>query len=75
MDGINVVLNMPISSDAKQRLLISDYDFTEDEAVAVLAPAGAKNTQLDILGSLSPLLANKLVEKLSDEEIRKLLNL
>ena len=75
MDGINVVLNMPISSDAKQRLLISDYDFTEDEAIAILTPAGAKNVQLDILGSISPLLANKLVEKLSDEEIRKLLNL
>ncbi len=54
---------------------MQDYDFSEEDAVTLLEPEGVKNEQLEILQSLSPLLANKLVEKLSEEEIRTLLNL
>ena len=31
MEGINIVLNMPISNEGKKELLISKYNFTEDE--------------------------------------------
>ena len=74
MDGINVVVNMPISTEGKEELLVSDYDMSRDEAQAILKPSGVKNSTLEILKSLSPLLANKLVDKLSDEEVRELLN-
>jgi len=36
MEGINTVLNMPISSDGKRSLLISDYDFSEDQAKIIV---------------------------------------
>ena len=73
MDGVNVVMNMPISSDAKQSLLINEYDMTEDQAAIIVAPVGSLNATLETLKSLSPLLANKLVESLSPEEVRELL--
>ena len=73
MDGVNVVMNMPISSDAKQSLLINEYDMNEEQAAILVAPVGRANATLETLKSLSPLLANKLLEKLSDEEIKALL--
>ena len=36
MEGINTVLNMPISSEGKRSLLISDYDFSEDQAKIIV---------------------------------------
>jgi len=74
MEGVSVVLNMPISAEGKTNLLIEEYGFTQEQAETILRPAGAKNNTLEILKSLSPLLANKLVEQLSPEEIRALLN-
>jgi HK97 family phage portal protein len=73
MDGVNVVLNMPISSDAKSNLLVSEYDMTEEQAQGIVAPVGKDNPTLETLKSLSPLLANKLIESLSPEEVRALL--
>jgi len=73
MDGVNVIMNMPISSAAKQSLLINDYNFTQEQAEVIVAPVGRANPTLETLKSLSPLLANKLLEKLSDEEIKALL--
>jgi len=32
MDGINVILNMPISPEGKQKLLIDNYYFDEETA-------------------------------------------
>jgi HK97 family phage portal protein len=73
MDGVNVVMNMPISSDAKESLLIDEYDMSEEQAAIIVAPVGSLNPTLETLKSLSPLLANKLVESLSPEEVRELL--
>jgi len=73
MDGVNVVMNMPISSDAKQSLLINEYDMTEEQADIIVAPVGRLNPTLETLKSLSPLLANKLIESLTPEEVRELL--
>ena len=36
MDGINIVLNMPISSEGKRSLLVSDYEMTEEQAFIVI---------------------------------------
>ena len=32
MEGVNIVLNMPVSDEAKQAILISEYNFSEDMA-------------------------------------------
>lgn len=75
MEGINTILSMPISSSAKSTLLQTEYNYDEETSMNLLQTEGNKNTQLEVLKSLSPLLANKLVEKLSDEEIRSILGL
>lgn len=36
MEGVNIVLNMPISDEAKQSILISEYDFNEDMAALMI---------------------------------------
>jgi len=73
-EGIGVILSMAISSEAKEALLVSEYGFNTEEAAKILIPAGVKNSTLEVLRSLSPLLANKLVEQLTPEEVRQLLN-
>ena len=73
MDGVNVILNMPISAEAKANLLQSEYGYNVEDATALIQPAGAVNATLEALKSLSPLLANKLLEGLTPEEIRNLL--
>lgn len=75
MDGVKVILEMPISSIAKINLLVDEYGYTEESAGIIVNPTGTANPQLEILQSLSPLLANKLIEKLSEEEVRALLGL
>jgi hypothetical protein len=75
MEGINTILSMPISSAAKSNLLQNEYGFDEQRALDLLTSEGNKNPQLEVLKSLSPLLANKLIEKLTDEEVRILLGL
>lgn len=37
MEGVDIVLNMPISSEAKAKILVETYDFTEDDANLVTA--------------------------------------
>lgn len=73
MDGVNVILNMQTTSEAKKVLLIEEYDYSEDTAQALVSPVGSINPTLEILKSLSPLLANKLLEGLTPEEIQNLL--
>ena len=46
---------------------------TEEQADIIVAPVGRLNPTLETLKSLSPLLANKLVEALTPEEVRELL--
>lgn len=73
MDGVNVVLNMSITSEAKAGLLQTEYGYSEDEANNIVAPTGTINPTLEKLKSLSPLLANKLVDKLDDVTVQNLL--
>tara|TARA_R110002126_G_scaffold266736_1_gene410078 strand:- start:3598 stop:4953 length:1356 start_codon:yes stop_codon:yes gene_type:complete len=73
MDGIAVVLNMPITSEAKITLLVNEYGFDRETAESLLDPVGSINNTLETLKSLSPLLANKLLDKMSDEDIAQLL--
>jgi len=74
MEGINIVLNMQTSADAKAQLLESEYGFSKTDAQSLVAPVGTLNPTLEILRSLSPLLANKLVDKLPEEQASSLLN-
>lgn len=74
MEGINIVLNMQASAEAKAQLLESEYGFSQEDANSLVAPVGQLNPTLEILKSLSPLLANKLVEKLPEDQASSLLN-
>jgi len=73
VDGINVIVDMPISTQGKISLLMEQYDLPLTSAETLLSPEGSTNKILEILKSLSPLLANKLIESLSTEEVRALL--
>lgn len=73
MLGINTILGMTISSDAKAQLLENEYNLNSVDAASLVAPVGTLNAKLETLKSLSPLLANKIIEKLTDEEIKALL--
>lgn len=73
LQGVNIVLGMTVSSEAKVLLLVNQYGYTKEDAEKIVAPAGKKNDTLEILKSVSPLLANKLIEKMSDEEVLSLL--
>ena len=75
MEGVDKILNMPISSPAKIELLVIEYDYTVETAEIIVNPEGKKNEQLEILQSLSPLLANKLIENLSEAEARAIIGL
>lgn len=73
MDGINVILQMQTTSEAKAQLLQTEYGFSEEDAQSLVAPLGTPNATLETLKSLSPLLANNLVSDFTPEEKRKLL--
>lgn len=73
MQGVNVVLNMVISSEAKANLLENEYGFSQEDAQALVAPVGATNTQLEILKSIPPSIAKELLKGLSEDEKRNLL--
>lgn len=73
-DGIKVIMEMPISSSAKMSLLVDQYGLTPTQAELIVTPEGTRNKTLEKLSAMSPLLANKLLEKMSDEEVRALLN-
>jgi HK97 family phage portal protein len=73
MEGVDKVFNMPISSQAKTKLLVDEYGYTEETAALLVAPEGGANATLEKLKSMSPLLANKLLESLTPEEVAQLL--
>jgi hypothetical protein len=73
MDGVNLILQMQTTSEAKKTLLQEEYGYSEDTATALVAPVGSPNPTLETLKSLSPLLANKLIEGFTPEELRQLL--
>lgn len=43
MEGVNTILNMPISQEAKQLLLVDTYDFTEEDAAVITTPNEIEN--------------------------------
>lgn len=74
MEGVDKILRMPISREAKSSLLQTDYGFSEEIANEIVAPQGGVNDTLEKLKSLSPLLANKLVDKLPEDVVSGLLD-
>ena len=43
LDGVSVIMNMPISSEAKSLLLMDSYEFSEEEAAIIVAPNQIEN--------------------------------
>ncbi len=73
MEGVNVILTMTISSEAKSGLLQSEYGYSEEDANKIVAPFGTVNPTLETLSSLPPSIAKELLKGLRPEEIRNLL--
>lgn len=48
MDGINVILNMPIGTEGKKELLKSEYDFSEDQAIILTSKDETQNETTNI---------------------------
>lgn len=71
-EGIKIILAHPISSEAKKKMLMEEYDFSEDYAEIIVRPEGVKNKTLEVLKSVSPLLATKLIDSLTEEEVKAL---
>ena len=74
MDGVNVILQMQTTSEAKQKLLEEEYGYSEDMAELLVAPVGSSNAQLEVLKSLSPLLANNIIANFTPEQKEGLLS-
>lgn len=73
LQGVNIVLNMAITSEAKTILLMDQYGMSADNAAKIVAPTGKANATLELLRSMSPLLANKFIEKMTEEQILDML--
>ena len=43
LDGVSVIMNMPISSEAKSLLLVDSYGFTDEDAAIIVAPNQIEN--------------------------------
>ena len=43
LEGVNTIVNMPISSEAKSLLLIDSYGFTDEDAAIIVAPNQIEN--------------------------------
>ena len=55
MDGVNVILQMQTTSEAKKALLMEEYDYSEETAEALVSPVGTLNKTLETLKSLKKL--------------------
>jgi HK97 family phage portal protein len=75
IDGINVILNMPISAETKAIMIKENYDVSDELINSYIVTSQTGNKQLNILSKVSPLLANKFIEFFNDSEIRKILEL
>lgn len=71
---IDIIVKMPISKQGKKAILIKDLDMSDDEAEKILSAEGDVNKKRDVLSAISPLIASKIIDKLSDIEIKDLLN-
>lgn len=68
------IVSMPIAREAKVELLVAQLEMSQDAAEAIVAPEGSANSTLEKLKSLSPVLANKIIDKFTEEEIKALLS-
>jgi HK97 family phage portal protein len=75
VDGINVILNMPVSAEVKALLIKENYDVSQDVVDTYLSTTQSSNKQLNILSSVSPLLGNQLLSELNSSEVRNMLEL
>jgi HK97 family phage portal protein len=75
MDGINVILNMPVSAEVKAILIKENYEVSDDVVSTYLSNTQSSNKQLNILSSVSPLLGTQLLQQLNSSEIRNILEL
>ena len=71
-EGIGTILNLAISSEAKEALLVSEYGFNTEEASKVVGRSS--NATIEQLKSLPPLIASRLINNLNEDEVRALLN-
>ena len=74
MEGVDRILRMPASQAGKVALLVEEYQYTEETATVLVAPEGTANLDLEKLKSLSPLLANKLIDGMDPDRASKLLD-
>ena len=74
MEGVNLILQMQTTSEAKQQLLEEEYGYSEETAALLVAPVGSTNPQLEVLKSLSPLLANNIIANFTPEQKEQLLS-
>jgi len=74
MEGVNLILQMQTTSEAKEQLLREEYGYSEETAALLVAPVGSTNPQLEVLKSLSPLLANNIIANFTPEQKEQLLS-
>ena len=73
MEGIDRIMRMPISTNAKIELLVNEYGYTPEMAAAIVAPEGSKNDMLEKLKSMNPSLATKIMDKMGEGDVPNLL--
>lgn len=71
MQSIREIASMPIPRTGRKSLLMQDMGYTDEQAEAVLGTA--PDPRLETLKSLPPLIAGKILDKLSEEELRKII--
>jgi len=74
MQIVDTVMKMQISTLAKSEILINNLGFDVKSAGKIVSSEKV-NQQAEMLKTFSPLLANKIIEKLNESEIRKLIGL
>ncbi len=72
METIAVIMAMPITRDGKKSLLISDLDYSDEQADGILNTQNV-NSELDKLKSMPAFVAGKIIDRLTDDEIKALL--
>ena len=70
---LDMIMKMQISTDSKKAVLI-EFGYSEEKALEITY-VGEKNMQSEALKTFSPLIATKIMEKLTTQESRALIGL
>jgi len=70
---LDMIMKMQISTDSKKAVLI-EFGYSEQKATEI-TDVGEKNMQSEALKTFSPLIATKIMEKLTTQESRALIGL